>query len=198
MPSAPITLIVGLGNPGDEYAQTRHNAGAWFAQSLAHHFQLSLKPEKKFKGLHTLIQENNARCHVLLPTTFMNHSGQAVKAICDFYQIAPQHILIAHDELDLISGDIRLKFAGGHGGHNGLRDIIAHLHSHDFYRLRIGIDHPRNSTQEDVADYVLHRPSKTEYQKIDAAINNALSITDLLLKGEAEKAMQQLHTKKEE
>jgi len=129
----------------------------------------------------------------LVPTTFMNHSGQAIKLAADFYKIAPENILVAHDELDIPVGDVRLKFDGGHGGHNGLRDIEGHLHTKKFYRLRIGIDHPRG--QPEVIDYVLSPPSRRERENIEASLDTALEILDLLLDGENEKAMQLLHTK---
>jgi PTH1 family peptidyl-tRNA hydrolase len=191
--SSPIRLIVGLGNPGDEYANTRHNAGAWFAEKVAHLHQISFKREAKFKSFasHFLFQDE--KVHILIPETFMNHSGQAVKLIADFYKIQPENILIAHDDLDLAVGDTRLKFAGGHGGHNGLRDIIAHLHSHDFYRLRIGIAHPGD--RAGVLDYVLQRPSKDDRKIIDENIDQASGLLDYLLSGQNEKAMQLLHTK---
>lgn len=190
--SSPIRLIVGLGNPGEEYANTRHNAGAWFAEKVAHQFHLSFKREKKFKSLYASFLFQDEKIHIITPETFMNHSGQAVKLISDFYKILPGNILIAHDELDLPIGDTRLKFAGGHGGHNGLRDIIAHLHSHDFYRLRIGIAHPGH--KDGVLDYVLQRPSKEDRKMIDETIDQSTGVLDYLLQGQNEKAMQLLHT----
>ncbi len=191
--SSPIRLIVGLGNPGDEYANTRHNAGAWFAEKISHQFQISLKREAKFKSLCGSFLFQDEKIHIIIPETFMNHSGQAVKLISDFYKIQPPQILIAHDDLDLSIGDTRIKYAGGHGGHNGLRDIIAHLHTHDFYRLRIGIAHP--GVREKVLDYVLERPSKSDRKIIDENIDQAAGVLDYLLSGQNEKAMQLLHTK---
>ncbi|HEV2614854.1 MAG TPA: aminoacyl-tRNA hydrolase [Gammaproteobacteria bacterium] len=191
--SSPIRLIVGLGNPGEEYANTRHNAGAWFAEKIAHLNQISFKREAKFKGSCTHFLFQDEKVHILIPDTFMNHSGQAVKLISDFYKITPEQILIAHDELDLPVGDTRLKFAGGHGGHNGLRDIIAHLHTHDFYRLRIGIAHPGD--REKVLDYVLQRPSKEDKKIMTENIDQACGVLEYLLLGQNEKAMQLLHTK---
>src|ERR1051325_11130063 len=131
--SSPIRLIVGLGNPGEEYARTRHNAGAWFVEKIAEREQVALRHENKFKGFYGNFlhnnDNNNERVHLLIPETFMNHSGQSVRAISDFYHLSPENILIAHDELDISVGDVRLKFAGGHGGHNGLKDIVNHLHT---------------------------------------------------------------------
>lgn len=192
---SPIMLIVGLSNPGKDYALTRHNAGAWFIELLAKQYKVSLKNESKFKGLYGAFNEGGNRCHLLIPTTFMNLSGQAIKAIADFYKIDPAQILIAHDELDLAPGDTRLKFGGGHGGHNGLRDTISHLHSQNFLRLRIGIGHPGASQKHLVADYVLNRPPHSEYDLILASLYEAASIVPYLFEGEIEKAMQQLHTK---
>lgn len=189
--STPITLMVGLANPGDEYLDTRHNAGSWFIGLLARHYQTSLRLEKKLKGFHAVVED----CHLFIPSTFMNHSGQAVKAISDFYKIAPENMLIAHDELDLAPGDIRLKYAGGHGGHNGLRDIIAHLHTHDFHRLRIGIGHPGPGLSHLVSDYVLSRPNRSDQELISDACDRASAVVPFLLKGQIEKAMQQLHTR---
>lgn len=192
--TSPIRLIAGLGNPGEEYTHTRHNAGVWFIEKVAHHFQLSFKSENKFKGLHSCFLHKETKIHLFQPLTFMNHSGQAIKLISDFYDIPPESILIAHDELDIPTGEIRLKFGGGHGGHNGLRDIIGHLHSPDFYRLRIGIDHPR--IRSEVTDYVLSRPSKAEYQLVLQNLEDSLPVLDYLLDGQNDKAMQWVNTKK--
>lgn len=192
--SSPIRLIVGLGNPGEEYANTRHNAGAWFAEKVAHQFQTSFRREAKFKGLYSHFLFEGEKTHLLIPDTFMNHSGQAVKLISDFYKILPENILIAHDDLDLPVGDTRIKFAGGHGGHNGLRDIIAHLHTHDFYRLRVGIAHP--GVRDKVLDYVLQRPSREERSVINDTLDQSCAVLDYLLMGQNEKAMQLLHTQK--
>jgi len=188
-----IQLIVGLANPGLEYEDTRHNAGAWFVSLLAKN--TDLKHEKKFHGFHALINLNNHDCHLLIPTTFMNLSGQSVQALANYYKIPPTAILIAHDEIDLPVGTIRLKQDGGHGGHNGLRDIIAHLHTTQFHRLRIGIGHPGNS--KDVTDYVLNPPSKNERKQIDDTLQAAEVVLPQLLRGEFQQAMQFLHTLKE-
>ncbi len=188
----PIRLIVGLGNPGPEYAATRHNAGAWFAERLAKQWQLALRFENKFQGQLAAYTSAEHKVLVLIPSTFMNLSGQAVRAITQFYQIPPTSILVAHDELDFPPGVVRLKRGGGHGGHNGLRDIMHHLHTDNFYRLRLGIGHPGDRSQ--VHDYVLNKPSKQDYTLILEAIDQALSIIPELLIGVIEKAMQKLHT----
>jgi len=188
-----VSLIVGLGNPGAQYEETRHNAGAWFVQALANHSNATLKHSAKFQGLHCITQLHNEECHLLIPTTFMNLSGQSVQAVANYYKIAPEHILVAHDEIDLPVGDIRLKFEGGHGGHNGLRDIIRHLNTNKFYRLRIGVGHPGDSKL--VHDYVLHAPKKTEREQIEMSIEKAMRSMPLIMRGEFQKAMMELHTK---
>jgi PTH1 family peptidyl-tRNA hydrolase len=190
----PIQLIVGLGNPGDQYARTRHNAGAWLVESLAATLQFSLSMESKFLGHYGKLKMPEGYCHFLLPTTYMNKSGLSVKAVAQFYKIPPQAILVAHDELDLPVGDAKLKFAGGHGGHNGLRDIMQQLGSADFYRLRLGIGHP--GTKAEVVHYVLHAPSGEERQKIDAVIADSVKVMPLILKGDLSRAMNELHKRK--
>jgi peptidyl-tRNA hydrolase, PTH1 family len=190
--SLGIALIVGLGNPGAEYEHTRHNAGAWFVSTLAQRDKISLRPHPKFHGIHGIAKVSGHECHLLIPTTFMNHSGQSVQAIANFYKIPPQAILVAHDELDIPVGVTRLKFNGGHGGHNGLRDIANHLNSKEFYRLRIGIGHPGNSN--DVVNYVLAPPKKAERKLIDEAIQETESILPLLMEGQFQKAMHLLHS----
>jgi len=190
--TTPIQLIVGLGNPGPEYDKTRHNAGAWFIHTIAEQEGIQLRPESKFKGLHALFNCCGHPCRLLLPSTFMNLSGQSVRAIAGFYKIPPEAMLIAHDELDLSPGTARLKFDGGHGGHNGLRDIINHLHTKLFHRLRLGIGHPGNSRE--VVDYVLKRPSKNEEQEVRHAIDDALHTLPDIVAGELQKAMKALHT----
>ncbi|RDI48598.1 aminoacyl-tRNA hydrolase [Aquicella lusitana] len=192
--SLPIQLIVGLANPGKEYADTRHNAGGWFVEALAHSDNVTLRLEAKYHGLHGVIQLHNQSCHLLIPTTFMNHSGQAVRACMHYHKIPPESILIAHDEIDLPTGIIRLKFDGGDGGHNGLKDVIRHLNTRQFYRLRIGVGRPANS--KDVVDYVLNNPSKADRQKIDRALLKVNDILPFLMAGEMQKAMQELHTEK--
>jgi len=190
--SHPIRLIAGLGNPGEQYIRTRHNAGVWFVDKIAHHEQVVLRHENKFKGFYGNFLHSNERVHLLVPGTFMNHSGQAVRSVSDFYHIQPENILIAHDDLDISVGDIRLKFAGGHGGHNGIKDIVSHLHTSDFYRLRVGIAHP--GERHKVLDYVLSPPSREDKNQIDQSIDQAINVLDYLLNGENEKAIQMLHT----
>lgn len=190
--SRGIQLIVGLGNPGQQYANTRHNVGFWLAERLCAGARTSLQPENKFKGHVATIQSGEITCRVLLPMTYMNRSGEAVLAIAQFYKILPAEILVVHDELDLPVGSARLKFDGGHGGHNGLRDIDARLNTKAFYRLRLGIGHPGN--KDDVTNYVLNRPSKSDEQMIVTAIDHALSVVPDILKGNIDKAMNVLHT----
>lgn len=190
--SSGISLIVGLGNPGAEYQHTRHNAGAWFVQKLADDANVILRSTAKFHGLHSSITLHGKECHLLIPTTFMNLSGQAIQALANYYKITPEQILIAHDELDLPIGEVRLKLSGGHGGHNGLRDTIRHLNTNNFYRLRIGIGHPGNSHL--VHNYVLSPPKKTEQSLIDNALSDAERVLPFLLRGEMQKAMMELHT----
>lgn len=198
LPTSPIKLVVGLGNPGPEYEKTRHNAGFWFAEDIAHEIGGSLAFEKKFNGLVARGVGTLADVRVALPQTFMNLSGTTVAAIAKFYEIAPEAVLVAHDELDLPAGEIKLKFGGGHAGHNGLRDIHAKLGSPNYWRMRIGIGHPRDSASahKPVADWVLERPRRDEQSAIEEAIERALAIWPLLAKGETSVAGQQLHTKK--
>lgn len=192
MSPAPIQLIVGLANPGKEYADTRHNAGAWFVDDICQEARVSLRSESKFHGLYGQATLHQHAFQLLIPTTFMNHSGQAVRACANYLKIPATSILIAHDEIDLPVGTIKLKFDGGHGGHNGLDDIIRHLNTKQFYRLRIGVGHPGNS--KDVVDYVLNNPSKSDRQKIEAAIQRAQDVLPLILSGDMHRAMQALHT----
>lgn len=191
--SSGIQLIVGLGNPGQEYEQTRHNAGAWFVLELAQISHISLRHENKYHGFHAQAKLHGHDFHLLIPTTFMNLSGQSIQALASYYKIAPANILVAHDELDLPAGDIRLKLDGGHGGHNGLRDTIRHLNTNHFHRLRIGIGHP--GTSKEVHDYVLNPPRKAERALIDTAMQNANRILPYVLDGHFQKAMNELHTK---
>ena len=186
-----IKLIVGLGNPGARYQKTRHNAGFWLLDQLAVSEGGRLVEEKKFQGEYGKITLAHQPLHLLKPLTFMNASGRAVSAVARFYDLAPEEILVVHDELDLPEGTAKLKLSGGHGGHNGLRDIIAALDSKDFYRLRLGINHPGERNQ--VVDYVLHPPGKAEQEKIDDAIARSLAVLPILLREGAEKAMHRLH-----
>lgn len=186
-----IKLIVGLGNPGSDYANTRHNVGACFIEKLAEESQQTLRNESKFFGLVAQINLAGESSYLLLPTTYMNESGQSIQAIAKFYKISPEEILVAHDELDLPVGTIRLKENGGHGGHNGLRDTISHLHTDKFYRLRIGIGHPGH--KDHVTPYVLSNPSNSDKNLILNAIDEGLRVLPDILAGNFQKAMQVLH-----
>lgn len=188
-----IKLLVGLGNPGAQYEKTRHNAGAELVEQIAAHQHLTLQPEKRYFGLYGKIQIAGQPVHLLIPTTFMNRSGQAVAALANFFKIAPNEILVAHDELDMPPGVARFKRGGGHGGHNGLRDIISQLgNNRDFYRLRIGIGHPGAANL--VSDYVLSRPPVSDRQKTQAAIDEALRELPLAIDGDWSRAMNELHS----
>lgn len=189
----PIKLIVGLGNPGPEYSQTRHNAGAWYVTELAHRHGGSLREEAKFYGLTGRIQLLGQEVRLLIPTTFMNLSGKSVSALAGFFQIPPEAILVAHDELDLPPGVARFKQGGGHGGHNGLKDIISKLgNNKEFHRLRLGIGHPGDRNK--VVGFVLNKAPQSEQQLIDEAIDEAVRCTDLLFEQDMIKAMNRLHT----
>jgi len=185
-----IQLIVGLGNPGREYEDTRHNAGAWLVTALARSLDCALNPESKFHGLAGRCRLAGQDIRLLIPTTFMNRSGQAVAALATFYKIAPAAILIAHDELDLAPGCARFKL-GGSGGGNGVRDVIEKLGTPNFHRLRIGIGHPGSADK--VVGYVLNKPRGDERIAIDAAIDAALKALPLAVTGQWPKAMTQLH-----
>ena len=188
-----IELIVGLGNPGAKYANTRHNAGAEYVEQLASKLFVTLQPDKKYLGLYGKTTVAGKTLHLLIPTTFMNLSGSAVGSLANFYKISPQNILVAHDELDINPGTARFKKGGGHGGHNGLRDIIANLsNSRDFYRLRLGIGHPGNA--KDVANFVLSKAPPKEQQMIQEAIDESLRFSELACKGQWNMAMNQLHS----
>lgn len=188
-----ITLIVGLGNPGTEYRGTRHNAGADFVEALARQQGVALQPDTKFHGLVGRITLSGHDVRLLIPTTFMNRSGKAVAAMSQFYKIPPEQILVAHDELDIPAGSARFKRGGGHGGHNGLRDIMPALgNSKDFYRLRIGIGHPGDASR--VTGYVLGKPTTQDGARIDASIEEAIAALPLLLDGDDTKAMTRLHS----
>ncbi|MBF7684343.1 aminoacyl-tRNA hydrolase [Acinetobacter sp. B10A] len=188
-----ISLIVGLGNPGSQYTQTRHNAGFWFVERLAEQYNIPLKSDAKFFALSGRGQIEGHDVRLLLPTTFMNKSGQSVVPFSKFYQIPTTSMLIAHDELDMNPGVIRLKTGGGHGGHNGLRDIVPHLGA-DFHRLRIGIGHP--GSKERVAAHVLTKAPRSEQDLIDDAIHHALTRTRPLIHGDIQKAMNEINAYK--
>jgi PTH1 family peptidyl-tRNA hydrolase len=192
LPSRGIQLIVGLGNPGPEYAATRHNVGYWLIEQLCEASRAALSLESKFKGCVAQINIGKQPCRILQPTTYMNLSGESVLAVAKFYKIAPEEILVVHDELDLPPGTARLKMDGGHGGHNGLRDIISRLGTKAFYRLRIGIGHPGN--RDDVVDFVLRRPSISDRRDILDAIEHSLIVLPEVVSGNMEKAMNKLHT----
>ena len=187
-----IKLIVGLRNPGAAYALTRHNVGAWLVEEIAQAKQLQFKSDKKLGGEWVRFDADPAHCILMMPLAFMNLNGASVRALAQFYDILPHEILIAHDELDLAAGDLRLKTAGGHGGHNGLRDVIAQLQSNDFHRLRIGIGHPGH--KDLVSNYVLSKPSVADGEKITSAITRALAELPLILAGNFAVAMNRLHT----
>lgn len=187
-----LQLIVGLGNPGPEYAQTRHNAGVWFVAALAAQYNIRMSADSKYSGLVGRGAINGQEVRLLIPTTFMNRSGQAVGALANFFKIPPADILVAHDELDLPVGAIRLKTGGGHGGHNGLRDIISSLgNQNGFHRLRIGIAHPGDAKL--VSNYVLTKAPQAEQEKIEDAILAAVKVSDLMVNGNLAKAMNQLN-----
>lgn len=193
MKRSPVQLIVGLGNPGPQYANTRHNAGEDFVAALAEKYGTQLAPDSKFFGLtgRTLIAQQDVK--LLIPTTFMNRSGQSVGALAQFYKIPTDAILVVHDELDLPPGKARLKFGGGHGGHNGLRDIIAQLaNSRDFARLRLGIGHPGEAKH--VVNFVLQKAPSKERDLASEAFDKALSAIDDIVCGDWDKAMRLLHT----
>ena len=187
-----IQLIVGLGNPGNEYTGTRHNAGFWWVDQVCAETGSKLNLEAKFFG-HAGKLKNSSEVWLLKPTTFMNASGRSVGALAKFYKIPPEAILVVHDELDLPPGTVKLKKGGGHGGHNGLKDIAAQLGTPDFWRLRLGIGHPGDKNA--VATYVLKDPTRDEMRAIEENIDQSTTLFPLLLKGEFEAAMLKLHTK---
>lgn len=188
-----IKLIVGLGNPGREYAETRHNAGFWWIDALARTEGATLRSDAKFHGLVARIGRPAGDIWLLEPETFMNASGRSVAAIARFYKVAPEEILVVHDELDLPPGTARIKKGGGHGGHNGLRDIGAHLGTNDYWRLRLGIGHPGDRNQ--VVKFVLQPPTQQEAILIEDAMARSLALFPLLATGEFPAAMHKLHTK---
>lgn len=188
----PLKLIVGLGNPGARYASTRHNAGFWFVDRLAMQQRCDLARQARLYGYLGRLSVDGVDCRLLKPDTYMNESGRAVRAVLDYFRIQPQEALIVHDEIDLEPGVVRLKQGGGHGGHNGLRDIVQVLGNGDFPRLRIGVGHPGH--KDDVIDYVLRKAGADEQELIDDAISRALDVMPLVLSGEMEKAMTALHT----
>ena len=192
-----IKLIVGLANPGAEYAQTRHNAGAWYVQELARICSVQLVPESKYFGVTARAILHDKDVRLLIPTTYMNLSGKSVAALANFFRILPEEILVAHDELDMEPGVAKFKLGGGHGGHNGLKDIIASLgNDKNFHRLRIGIGHPGDKNK--VSGYVLGRAPAVEQERINAAIDEAVRSTEILFNQDMAKAMHRLHSFKAE
>ena len=188
---AALRLIVGLGNPGAEYTETRHNAGVWVCERLARDLGTSFAKESRYHGWTANVRASGI--WLLMPATFMNDSGRAVRALAQFYRILPPEILVVHDELDIPPGQSRLKFGGGLGGHNGLKSISAHLGTNDYWRLRIGIGHPGD--RNDVVDYVLKAPRREEADEIDQAIDRALSAWPQLAKAEYNAATQKINAK---
>lgn len=189
--SDSVQLIVGLGNPGPKYAQTRHNVGFLFVDELARSKGATFRPEAKFHGEVCKLHLDGRELWLLKPNTFMNRSGQAVAALARFYKIPPEAILVVHDELDIPAGQLRLKKGGGHGGHNGLRDIIGQLGSREFLRLRIGIDHPGHASE--VSNYVLSKAGPDERICTEAAVDEALRALPQIIDGDLQAAMNRLH-----
>ncbi len=189
--TCPIQLIVGLGNPGDQYSRTRHNVGRWFVEALACWHHADWRLEKKFHGYVAELSREGGKVRLLAPSVFMNNSGDAVNALAQFYQIPSEAILIVHDDLDFPAGALKLKQGGGHGGHNGLRHIIACLSSGEFWRIRLGIGHPGH--KDLVHDYVLHAPPVNDEASIRSAIDKGLDVLNPLLEGDFQLAMRQLH-----
>jgi PTH1 family peptidyl-tRNA hydrolase len=190
--SAHVDIIVGLGNPGAEYANTRHNAGFWFVDEVARQFGGVFKSEKKFNGELARSVIHGRDVLLLKPTTFMNLSGQALAPLMNFYKVSIENVLVVHDDLDLPVGTIRLKQGGGHGGHNGLRDIIARCGGNNFQRLRIGIGHPGEKSK--VTGHVLKKASDEDARVLEDGISRAISELDLIVNGESQKAMHKLHS----
>jgi peptidyl-tRNA hydrolase, PTH1 family len=192
-----IRLLVGLGNPGPEYEGTRHNAGFWFIDELARELKAALLPERSYFGQVARVNRPIAGIEgpiwLLKPMTFMNLSGKSVSALARFFKIEPGEILVVHDELDLMPGQIKMKLGGSHAGHNGLKDIHAQLGSADYWRLRLGIGHP--GVKAEVVDYVLRKPPKEQREAIDKGIEQSLTALPLLLAGEMERAMMKVHAK---
>ncbi|MFC3909578.1 aminoacyl-tRNA hydrolase [Legionella dresdenensis] len=187
-----IKLIIGLRNPGSAYEHTRHNAGAWLVEALAQRNSVKFKLEKKLHTEVAGLELNNQACRLLLPTTFMNQSGLPTREAAQFYRITPDEILIVHDELDLPTGRMKLKTGGGHGGHNGLRSIIASLGSSDFHRLRVGIGHPGH--KDLVHNYVLGKPGQSDRQLMHDAIDRAIAVMPTIICGDLAAAMNTLNS----
>ncbi len=188
-----MQIIAGLGNPGNEHEKTRHNAGFWFIDQLIHHYNLTLKKEPRFSADIAKLSTASGSIWLIKPMNFMNRSGQSIAQLSRFYKIPAEQILVVHDELDLSPGTVKLKKGGGHGGHNGLRDTISQLGSKDFYRLRLGIGHP--GSKEQVVGFVLGKTPKSEKILIEGAIDKSIDSIELILQGDMQKAMNQLHAK---
>ena len=188
-----IRLLVGLGNPGPEYEATRHNAGFWFIDEVARKLGVALVPERNHFGLVARVNRPDGPLWLLQPMTFMNLSGKAVASLARFFKIAPGEILVAHDELDLMPGQAKIKLGGSHAGHNGLKDIHAQLGSADYWRLRLGIGHP--GVKAEVINYVLRKPPLAEHEAIEKISERAVEALDLILAGEMERAMMKVHAK---
>jgi len=188
-----IRLLVGLGNPGVEYAATRHNAGFWWLDGAARQLSVTLRPDRGHRGNLGRLNGADAPVWLLEPTTFMNLCGESVASVARYFRIEPAQILVIHDDLDLAPGHVKLKFGGGHGGHDGLRDVHANLGTPDYWRLRLGIGHP--GAKSEVVDYVLHPPLPDEYDAIRSGITLSLGALDLLLAGEMERATMAIHAK---
>lgn len=189
-----IKLFVGLGNPGPEYEDTRHNAGFWWVDAVARDAKVQLVPERSYHGLVARTQIAGQTVWLLQPQTFMNLSGKSVSALARFFKIAPEEILVVHDELDVPPGQAKLKFGGGHAGHNGLRDIHAQLGTGDYWRLRLGIGHP--GSKPEVVSWVLKKPLREHREAIDDAITRTLHAAAPLARGEMDKATALIHTSK--
>ena len=189
-----IKLLVGLGNPGPEYEATRHNAGFWWLDAVARELKTTLVMDKSYHGLLARISVNGQTVWLLKPQTFMNLCGKSVAALARFFKIQPQEILVAHDELDIKPGDVKLKLGGSHAGHNGLRDIHAQLGTDDYWRLRLGVGHP--GVKSEVIDWVLKKPSLDHRIAVEQSIARALTALPHLLAGEMDKATMLVHTSK--
>jgi PTH1 family peptidyl-tRNA hydrolase len=190
--SKNITCVVGLGNPGPKYEETRHNVGFWLVDRLAHRYGAVMRADNKFAGEVARIRTPVGECWLLKPMTYMNHSGRSVSALAKFYKLPLENMLVAHDELDMVPGVVRLKKGGGHGGHNGLRDIISAMGSKDFHRVRIGIGHPGH--RDGVSDYVLSRPYKAEQDLIERGLDEIERHWETVQAGDMGKAMREIHS----
>lgn len=192
--ASQIDLIAGLGNPGPDYSETRHNAGFWLLDRVVEKQNKSFTNESRFHGEACNVDLAGRVVRLIKPTTFMNRSGQSVAAIARYFKIPVENVLVVHDELDIPPGDARIKFAGGHGGHNGLRDLISHFGSPNFWRIRVGIGHPGSQAQ--VVNYVLKPPSRDDAHLIDDAIQSVIDVLPLIANGEMQKATNSVHSRR--